>query len=340
MACVASGCAGEASTPAPTPPPVDPCAATASLVLAPATEGANTVWRVAPKATDGCITTALDTHYVYRNRAITAKNRLLVFLPGTGAIPRNYRLILIEAAAQGYHAIGLSYPNETAVGDLCNMSQPTSLSCPGDVRRERLEGIDLSALVSIDRANSIENRLIKALKLLHSIAPTDGWGQYVSGDTLHWRNFSVAGHSQGSGFAAYIGKNRRVFRVGMFGGPSDYVIALAQVPTWLTFGASKTPASSFYGLTSPLDELNVYPLVQSIWVQLGLGTALDVTDVDVVPSPYANRRMLNSNATPRNPGLAIGPYHNMPVVDVNTPLVAPFVGPATFNPVWRYMLFP
>ncbi len=321
--------------------PPEPCPANAALVPSTTTglSGA-TIWRLPVRATDACIDQRLDTHYVYRNRAVAAKGRLLLFLPGTGALPRDYRLILGEAAAQGYHALGLVYPNETAIGNLCNASLPTSLSCAGDARRERLEGVDASTLVSVDRANSIENRVIKALKLMQQLAPADGWGQYVSGDSIHWRNLSVAGHSQGAGFAVYIGKNRRVFRVGMFGGPADYVNALAQYPSWVTAAGSATAPSSFYGLASPADELALYPLVRGVWGHLGLGTASDTTNVDATPAPYANRRQLLTRATPRNPGLVVGPNHNVMIVDVNTPFVTPVFGPATLAPVWAYMLLP
>ena len=45
--------------------------------------------------------------------------KLFVFLPGTGGVPTSNQLLLSTAADLGYHVIGLSYPNSTAVGTRC-----------------------------------------------------------------------------------------------------------------------------------------------------------------------------------------------------------------------------
>ena len=335
-----AACATTDADAPPLPPTPDACPASVALVPPTQNFAGATIWRLPAAATGACVSPATDTHYVYFNRGLTPRGRLLLFLPGTGAQPRSYRLILGEAAAQGYHALGLAYPNETAIGNLCNASQPTSLTCAGDARRERLEGIDASPLVSVDRPNSIEGRLIRALKLMQQLAPADGWGQYVSGDTIHWRLLSVAGHSQGAGHAGYIGRTRRVLRVGMFGGPADFVTALGQYPTWLTTPSSATPAANFFGLAAPADELAAFATVQGAWSALGLGAAADTTNVDATPAPYASRRQLITRAAPRNPTLVTGPNHNVMVVDVNTPLTAPLIGAPVLAPVWRYMLLP
>ena len=97
-------------------------------------------------------------------------------LPGTGGQPRFYRLILRTGAARGLHAIGLSYPNDRAVDDLCGAGAVAS--CSGETRREIITGIDASPAVTVDPANSINGRLQALLVWLHATNPSEGWNRF------------------------------------------------------------------------------------------------------------------------------------------------------------------
>ena len=46
---------------------------------------------------------------------------------------------------------------------------------------EILDGRGESTVVDVDRANSIENRLIKALQHLAATYPGEGWAQFLDG---------------------------------------------------------------------------------------------------------------------------------------------------------------
>ena len=67
--------------------------------------------------------------------------------------------ILQNAAAGGYHALGLAYVNDEAVNELCPVGGPPE--CHSDVRVEIITGDDRSELVEVTPADSIDNRLIK-----------------------------------------------------------------------------------------------------------------------------------------------------------------------------------
>jgi hypothetical protein len=310
----------------------------------PAPVGPTTIRAVWPPATDGAISVVyptpilgvqLDSHFVYINRNVTAKNRLFVFLPGTTAVPRYYRAILQVAADAGYHAIGLTYVNPVTVASLCG---PTAdADCIGNGRFEILDGTDRTPAISISRANSIENRLIRLIAFLQAQFPAENWGQFAPGGNINWGAISVAGHSQGGGHAAFIGKVRGVLRAASFSAPGDFNTGTNSLPNWVT-QTPVTPVGSFYGFTSLTDELALYSAVSLNWSGLGLPAFGAPASVDANVNAAFTTRQLTTTATPRNPALAVAPNHNVTVVDVNTPLNAD--GTYTFAPIWRYMCLP
>lgn len=324
-ASVIAGCTSSSSddTPAPT--------STASI----------RILGVHPPTTDPAIpiiySAADDSHMVRFNPQVPLVGRLFVFFPGSGARARDYRYIVAEAANNGYHAIGLTYVNDQAIGVLC-ASTPNDLDCHGKCRSEILTGTDSTTLRTVSRASSVENRLLKLLQYLHTQFPADGWNQYYTGNALVWNKLSVSGHSQGAGFSGYVGKVRSVFRVGMYSSGGDF--STTGVPSNWMRRPGLTPASSYYGFSSKNDELAAWEGatgVNALWTELGMGAIADTLRVDAVSS-YGTTRKLFTTATPRNPAVVVGPNHNVPVVDVNTPLDAS--GRPVFRSVWRYVSLP
>ncbi|MBC8066937.1 MAG: hypothetical protein IAG13_01270 [Deltaproteobacteria bacterium] len=201
----------------------------------------------------------------------TVANRLFVFLPGTGGPPGGYRHILRNAAAGGYHALGLAYRNEVAVNDLCTVAEH---GCHAAVREEILTGEDLSPLVEVGRADSIEHRLSAALVHL-------GWEQYLDGDALRWSDIAVAGHSQGGGHAAFIASLHEVHRASLF--------AASEPADW-TGEALATPAARIYGFIHVDDPY--YASMTSSWERLGIPGAL--VDVDGLAWPFEDSHRLQT----------------------------------------------
>lgn len=333
IALALAGCGGGGSGAAPVaPPPV-------SVTPPPPGAAPASVERdVPPATTDAAITTALSAHVAINpDPAVVAKNRLFVMLPGTTAVPRFYRFILRTGAPRGYHAIGLTYPNDEAIGTLCATNSDPN--CAGLARNEVITGADTSPVVSVNRANSITGRLISLLTYLSATFPTEGWGQYLVNGQPNWPVITVAGHSQGSGHAAYLAKQQVLDRSVMFSGPSDVGIAPGSVAPWLNL-PNVTPASRQYGFSHMADGLVPLALVSRNWDVLGLGGFGAETSVDGATAPYANAHKLTTNAAP-NPaanGLTPDLPHASPVVDVATPLTA--AGTPIYAPVWIYLAFP
>lgn len=330
-----AGCGGASTdsagaivpTPTPTPAPLPAPAPT------PAPTPASSEREIAPADTGPGITADLAPHVII-NPGATAKGRLFVMLPGTGGTPRFQRLILRTGASRGYHVIGLTYPNDVAVEDLCKTSPDPD--CPADVRREIITGADTSALVSVDAANSITGRLRALLILLARISPDEGWGRFLRAGEIDWPLVTVAGHSQGAGHAAFLAKRENLDRAVMFSGVGDTGVAPGSSAAWLTL-PNVTPASRQYGFTHVADDRVPLALVRNNWARIGLDAFGPLTSVDGATAPYDGSRQLTTAAVPGN-GPAGSPTHGAPVVDTVTPLTSQ--GTPLFAPVWIYLAFP
>ncbi len=339
MLALSAACGGGAadSGAGPGPGPVTPaCAAMPGVGVSATTSGVVSIWAVLPRSTDSCISTNLDSHFVYRVPTATPTGRLLVFLPGTGAIAQYYKLVLAQASQNGYHAVGITYPNDQAVGVLC-ATQPTS--CHGDTRLEILTGQATSTVVAVARVNSIENRLVKLLAFMQLTEPAGSWSQFLVGDTaVNWSKVSIAGHSQGGGHALFIAQRYAVWRATAYSSAGDLIAGGAPAP-WVTL-AYATPTDRLYGFISSADELVQPAATIATWGTIGMGAFGAPVSVDTAGPPFGGTHRLTTTATPANPGVAIGPNHNAVVVDANTPKVA--VGSTTpvFAVVWRYLSFP
>jgi hypothetical protein len=293
---------------------------------------------VSPAVTNPAINTNLTAHVAINpDPAVIAKGRLFVMLPGTGAFPRFYRFILRTGASKGYHTIGLTYPNDEAIGTVCATS--VVADCAGLARNEVITGVDTSPVVAVNPANSISGRLVSMLTYMAATFPNEGWGQFVTNGQPNWSLITVAGHSQGSGHAAYLAKLYTLNRTVMFSGPSDVGIVGGSGPVWPNL-PNQTPASSQYGFTHVNDTLVPRNLVERNWGLIGLGAFGEPISVDASAPPFANSRQLTTSALPNpNPPSPVpDPEHSATVVDAVTPLSP--TGVPLFAPVWTYVAFP
>lgn len=320
---------GSTPTPSPTPTP----APAPSPTPPPSVER-----NIPPAETNPAINTNLSAHFVINpDPQGAAKNRLFVMLPGTFAVPRTYRLIVRTGAAQGYHAIGLTYPNDETVGGLCGGSSDPA--CSENVGREIITGSDTSSLVAVDPANSITGRLVALLEFLDARFPGEGWGRYLDNDEPDWDLITVAGHSQGGRHAGFLAKLVLLDRAVMFSAPGESGVGGTGPVAW-TGLANVTPAERQYGFTHTQD--NLVPLANATrnWAAIGLDAFGPPFDVDGETPPFENARQLITSAAP-NPdptGPSASPNHGAPVVDAVTPLDAQ--GRPLFEPVWIYLAFP
>lgn len=282
---------------------------------------------VHPKATDAAYTTA-DSHLVARNVS-AANQKLLLFIGGTLSKPQQYEFFSLYAAAHGYHVINVSYPNLVITTLLAGSNDSMAFN---KFREEICFGTSLSPVVSVDSFNSIYTRTLKLLQYLSETYPQDGWdGFLVSPAQIDWSKVAVAGHSQGSGHAAYFAKLFAVERVLMFAGPNDYSTYFNNAAPWLRTSGI-TPLYKHFTFLHLRDEIVPFNHQYQNISGMGMLAADDTTLVETTTSPYGYSKCLYSNLNPKTSGQ----YHNSVVIFSATPYNAN--NEPEFDPVWQYML--
>jgi len=295
---------------------------------------------VTPSATDVNINTYTnaaqqEVHICYYNTAVTSRNELLVFFPGTGGKPNGNDYFDQLAANLGYHVIGLMYPNDTAIGAICQYQNDSV--CFEKNRLEIIDGTDRSIYTSVNRANSIENRLIKCIQYLNINYPSQNWGQYLDiNDSLIWNKLAFAGHSQGGGHAALIAKYHDVARVICLASPKDYFVSpINMAAKWIDTN-HVTSTNRYFSFTHVADQTGCTPAQQQeIFDLLGMRTIADSISVDANTPPYNNSRILMTYLAVAN-GTTINP-HGCVLVDNKVPDIQT-TGTNLYLDAWTYML--
>lgn len=276
--------------------------------------------------------------------AVAARGRLLVFLPGTQGRPTQYTYILRAGAARGFHAVGVNYMNQTAMGTLCQTS--TNPECYWTARTEVIfgNGTPVTGQTAVTRANGLVNRVNKLLAWLHATSPAEGWGQYLLADnTVDWSKVILAGHSQGGGHVGVLAKSVLLSRAVYFSSPEDWNDLTDRPALWTGARPNVTPASRQYGLGADADPLVPNAHAFAHWDNLGLPKpATGPVLVDGASPPFGNARQLRT-ALPFNPAsTALTPAlrnHGITVVDTSTPLDANGRPLFDANGVWEYLCF-
>lgn len=186
--------------------------------------------RLIPPAGTGIgISTVHGPHIALYDPAVPSRHKLLLMMEGTGATAMSCRTFDSCFASMGYHVISLDYLNNV-ITTVCSSS--TDSSCFDGFRQEIIFGSPVSSKVEVDSINCIVSRLSK---LLHYLAENDKagrWDEFISGGAPRWDKIIAAGHSQGAGHAAYLGKSFRLAGVLMFSGPQDYLEYFHQPAPW------------------------------------------------------------------------------------------------------------
>jgi hypothetical protein len=310
---------------------------------------------IAPEVTDPAIGTGRGNHLVWLPADPNRRNqKLLVFMAGGGLtnFPEDWRELGTEGARLGYHTIVLAYRNEAPIAapTACgNAEQPPASppDCALNARREILDGSDSSPVVAVDRANSIENRLIKLLEYLASEHADEGWSQFLdtSGDepAPKWPEITVSGQSLGAGQAILIAMQHSVHRVGAFAGFADARHG------WVTLPApAPTPSEKFFALVHRRD--NFYSRACYAYQGLGLvptcplpgfENAADTTNpllVEKGSPPYGGAHVLVTNLEPATLTGATDPYHPSTTRDAWVARASLPDGPPLLRDAWRYVL--
>jgi hypothetical protein len=286
---------------------------------------------VLPSTTDPEINTFDTPQGVYFNPTVKSQNKLLVFIPGTNGNGMGAKLFSQTAADEGFHVVVLSYPSSVAA-TVCHAQ--TDENCFENFRREIIEGQDLSPLIEVNRANSIENRLQKLLIYLRSKFAGENWGQYLSDkNEISWGKLILSGQSQGGGHAPLMAKSHKISRVIMFSAPKDYDKNGNKPAKWLGEGA--TPLKSYFAFNHQQDKQGC-DFVQQLEIlkTLGLFQFGKPVDIEKQGPPFNHSRILITNY----PGTTLTSIeaHTSLMGDGRTPLDRD--GNPYFKTVWIYLL--
>jgi hypothetical protein len=299
--------------------------------------------------TDGSITAAPsagETPHVTVNPSpsVGQRGKLLVFLPGTQGRPGQYTYILRAGASRGFHAIGLNYPNQTAMGILCQTSSDPE--CYWNARNVVVfgGGIPVAGQSLVTKADSIVNRLEKLLAWMQTTYPAEGWGQFLLiNGTVDWSKVILAGHSQGGGHAGVLAKSVALNRAVYFSSPEDWHENTDTPAGWPRNRANVTPADQQFGFGSDDDTLVPNAHAFTHWNNLGLPKPpTGPVSVDAASPPFANSRQLRTKQAfnPASPAVSLAlKYHGVTVVDASTPLDASGKPLFDTNGVWAYLCF-
>lgn len=287
-------------------------------------------------------------HQIYINQAVPPKNKLLVFLPGTSAKPKDhYSKFCRTAANEGYHTIGLKYKNGTSIADICGTDATAAgPTCSEYARMEIIYGTPLSSEVTVDSTNSIMNRLIKLLYYLEFNHPSNGWDNFIDTTTMEiqWQNIALAGHSQGGGHVALIARDISVNRVLLFNSPSDRDTNLTTPlyqPQWFS-DPHITNDSVYYAFYHQQNSGNVK---LNVFNHFGLGNYGLKVNVDTTSYPYGYSHILYTDSITFDYPSYINPAclgkpaydpHSDIIVDCTIPINTG--GNTPYQVVWKYML--
>ena len=291
---------------------------------------------ILPSDTDSIISRFNSPHFVVvnNNKVSLSRKNLVVFLPGTNSYSYAYRYFAWAASDLGYHVINLSYPNDKSINKPC--ADVVDKACHEKIRKEIITGHNYSELIDIPLHESIESRLIHLLQFLSLYFPEDSWGQYLDSTARpRWESIILAGHSQGGGHCAMIGKMYPVYRVIMFSS-ADFVQYRNSIPAaWLS-KPGKTDARRYYAMGHVFDKTFPLEVQQNAWKALRLYTTGKESVIDTVKSPYRNSHILLTAVNPAHEAPCGTPFHNSVIADSETPKDEN--DNPLFLPAWQYLL--
>lgn len=270
------------------------------------------VLKVDPSVTDAAIETVHGPHLVLYDPAVPSNHRLLLYFVGTGVRAEGALAIGQSFARLGYHVIALDYENKVLAASCVHS---TEISCFDRYRAAIVSGTPGSDKIRVDRTNSILNRFEKLLAYLVKQDAGGGWDEFFVAGKPAWNRVVTAGHSQGTGHAAYIAKLYQVDKVLMFSGPQDYLNNFDRPAPWES-RPSATPPSRFYAFLNLHDPFNELHQVASCEALMHLSSA----------QPFLVE-----------PGQTISGIHQILVTDADAKHAHGSTVSPQFENVWEYL---
>lgn len=269
--------------------------------------------RARPWKVDTAVLEVHGPHIALYDSVGEQRRELVLMIQGTGAPALSCRKFDSCLAAMGYHAISLDYMNEVNT-TVCSGSPDSA--CFDGFRQEIVFGTPVSDQVKVDTVNSLVNRFAVFLRWLVENDPQGGWDAFLADGRPRWERIVVAGHSQGAGHAAYLGKLFPLAGVLMLSGPQDYLQKFNRPAPW-QFVAGQTPAEREYAFLNLQDPYNFHFQVADV----AAITGYKLKDTTMVKA-----------------GGPVGGERHIFVNDLNTEDHHGSTMNLVFVPVWQYVM--
>ncbi|MBK8803126.1 MAG: hypothetical protein IPN71_13930 [Fibrobacteres bacterium] len=281
-----------------------------------------------PRDADSRIAGWTGPHYRSAPRAQLRHDRLVLVLPGTGAQPRDYRLLADQASDLGSHALVLRYPNDRTINEMAGQNP----SLHGVLRMDFWDGGDRASMVTIAPPDSILGRLVAALSHLELAFPQENWGQFLSGGDPAWEKIAVFGHSLGAGYAALAARMHPVERAVVIGW-ADWCRQSGAIADWV-LEAIWHAGSKRLAFLHERDEMVPFSVGSRVAEIFCGGGAL--ARIESGDPPWGRSRILSTDLDPSAEREVPVPCHSCLALDANTPRWPD--GQAVFADAWTWML--
>lgn len=270
------------------------------------------ILRIDPTQTGAAIKAVHGPHLALYDPAVPSNHRLLLYFVGTGVHTEDSLAMDRAFTHLGYHVIALDYENKVVAASCVHS---TDSSCFDTYRAAIVSGTPGSDKIHVDAPNSILSRFDKLLSYLTKQDPDGGWSEFFADGKPAWSRIVLAGHSQGSGHAAYIAKLYEVDKVLIFSGPQDYLAGFDKPAPWES-RPSATPPSRYYAFLNLNDPFNESHQLASCEVLMHLRE----------PQPFMVE-----------PGQPITGVHQILVTDVDPQQAHNSTVSPQFENVWQYL---
>lgn len=285
---------------------------------------------LSPKNVDPRVQGWTSPHYHVSPDKATPQGILALVFPGTTGKPRDYRKLADQAGALGLHCLVLRYPNDMSINEMAAGDPLGHLP----LRSDHWDGANRSGRVELAAGECIRDRLVGALRWLSENRSDEGWGQFLSGESLEWAKVAAIGHSLGGGYAALIAKYHRLDRCVMIAW-ADWNRSDGHLADWvLTAPDWATPPKSRFWVGHERDEMVPTEVGEAMANLVAPGARSARIESD--DPPWGRARVLWTDLEPSGEWPTAQPCHNALALDVETPRWPD--GTCVLSDLWTWIL--
>jgi hypothetical protein len=189
----------------------------------------------------------------------------------------------------GFHVLQIAYQNDITMGP----PGDTTARTPGDTRMDQFDGAGRVSWVTIKRADSLEERVVKALQHMVTADPGGDWGWYLNpdGNSVRWSDGCLVGFGYGGTMAAVVAHYVRLAHAVSLSAPQAEGRPDA---SWLT-AASATPLERVFAIYGQNDAPTVAGGYDATTAALGYLGSVDTVGLSAAPAatnPYGGSHRL------------------------------------------------